>query len=106
MKVALEAKGMALVTDAERFAAIHFDDSEKDHFKSVPLIETLMMLNKAGIVFGEDYKQVYSPAAFMRELQMQGILRESFKSIAFGIKVTGDWIVKENMPNTPLEPSR
>lgn len=106
MKTVFDANGVALETDSSGFMTIHFDDTEKDFFKNIPLIETLMMLNKLGVVFGEDYKQDYSPAAFMRELQSQGILREPFKSIAFNINRFGDWTIKENMPNTPLEPSR
>jgi hypothetical protein len=45
-----------------------------------------MKLNDIGILFGEDYKQDYSPAEFMRELQRQYILRKNFKSIGFNFK--------------------
>ena len=52
-----------------------------DYFKNVSLIETLMKVNAIGVAFGEDYKQIYSPAEFMRELQARAILKEDFRSI-------------------------
>ncbi len=79
------------------YYCVKYDNTVNDHFKNINLIETLMKLNDIGILFGEDYKQHYSPAEFMRELKRQYILRKSFKSIGFNFKKKGDWIIHENI---------
>lgn len=60
---------------------ISYNSTTTPHFENEDLIEKLFILNKLGVLFGEDYKQMYSPAAFMRELQKREILKKSFTSI-------------------------
>ena len=54
---------------------------EGPYLTNMSLIENLFRLNSMGVVFGEDFKQMYSPAAFMRELQTRAILKTDFISI-------------------------
>ena len=95
-------EGLSLETDSYGYSCVRFDDVERSDLKNISLIELLMQLNELGVVFGEDYKQLCSPAGLMRDLQQEGILRVAFKSIAFGIKKQGDWQVTENLPNQLL----
>jgi len=55
---------------------------------------TLLALDRAGVVFQEDYKTV-SPADLMRELQAAGALVGSFMSVGFD---GAQWIVRDNPP--------
>ena len=56
--------------------------------------EVLLKLNNLGIIFGEDYKQGWSPADIMRDLQDKGILEHEFKSIYW--TGTNQWNIKDN----------
>jgi hypothetical protein len=96
IKDKLRHQGLKVTKDKFSYYCIPYDDSEINDLKNISLVETLMKLNDIGVVFGEDYKQLCSPAELMRELQAERILRKKFKSIAFGIKQFGDWIIKEN----------
>lgn len=65
-----------------------------DYFKNISLISRLIELARFGVLFGADYKQMWSPAEFMRALQEQGIFREDFSSISwFG---PGAWSLRGN----------
>ena len=56
--------------------------------------ELLIKLNDLGLIFGEDYKQGWSPADIMRDLQDKEELSGSFKSIYW---VGQDqWKLKDN----------
>ena len=91
----LKKQKLDVVIDNDYYC-IKYDDTTKDHFKNINLIETLMKLNDMGILFGEDFKQYFSPAEFMRELQREYILRKSFKSIGFNVEKKGDWMIQDN----------
>ena len=56
--------------------------------------ETLIKLNDLGFVFGEDYKQGWSPADIMRDLQEKEELQKPFNSIYW--LGPGQWKLKEN----------
>ena len=56
--------------------------------------ELLIKLNDLGLVFGEDYKQGWSPADIMRDLQDKEVLLKSFKSIYW--EGQDKWKLKEN----------
>jgi hypothetical protein len=53
------------------------------NLENANLIDTLLVLNTAGIAFLDDYKQGWPPADVMRELQKKGILKTSFTSIVW-----------------------
>ena len=90
----LAEKGIKVKRKFFGFSGIPFDSTVTSHFDNVDLIERLMELNRNQVLFGEDYKQAYSPADFMKELQEKGVLREDFRSIYW----TGpdSWHVREN----------
>lgn len=62
---------------------LRFTPTHDDVFEDTALIELLLYLNRLGVLFGEDDKQYYSPAAYMRELQKGGRISTSFKSVAW-----------------------
>jgi len=76
------------------YSGVPFDNTVSSHFDNTDLIQKLMDLNDNGVLFGEDYKQLYCPASFMRELQIKGILKTAFKSIYW--KGPQDWHTREN----------
>lgn len=47
------------------------------------LIELMVQLNEEGFVFSYDPKSMISPCWFMKNLQVKGILRKSFKEISW-----------------------
>ncbi len=77
------------------YSAISFQESNISYFENVDLIEKLFVLNENGVVFGEDYKQMYSPAEFMRALQVKGILKNNFTSIFWS--GPHKWELRENV---------
>lgn len=87
-------KGIEVKKKFFGFTGIPFDSSTASYFENIDLIQRLMELNEKGVLFGEDYKQGWSPADFMKELQEKGILREDFRSIYW----TGpdNWHIREN----------
>jgi len=90
----LKKKGIKVKRKFFGFSGVAFDSSVTSHFDNIDLIERLMELNQGGALFGEDYKQAYSPADFMKELQERGILREDFQSIYW--TGPGKWHIRKN----------
>ena len=70
-----------LFIDEYGYWAIRFERGTS-HFKNISLLTLLFLLNDLGIPFSGDFKQDWSPSAFMQELQWQLVLRKSFRSIS------------------------
>jgi hypothetical protein len=70
-----------LFTDEHGYSAIRFEPGA-DHFKNIPLLTLLLLLNDLGIPFAADFKQLWSPASLMQELQRKRVLRKPFHSIS------------------------
>lgn len=64
--------------------------------RNIPLMERLFFLQQVGVLFGEDYKLLCSPAEFMRELQYSRVFREPFDSLYRALG--GRWGVRTNQP--------
>lgn len=95
-KKSIEHKGLPLCRRHSLYHAIRFAETKTGYFENMSLIERLLDLNELGLVFGEDYKQAYSPAEFMRELQSKGILKVGFPSIYWS--APRKWHIKCNEP--------
>ena len=76
---------------------VDFDREVDSDLENTPLIELCRWLAEHGVLFGEDFKQLCAPAEFMRQLQSQGELTGSFKSIAWF--EPGEWRVRLNEPD-------
>ena len=61
------------------------------------LAELLRFLNGLGVAFGEDHKHPMAPADFMRLLQSEGILKQSFNRIGWWAAPDG-YVVEEVPP--------
>ena len=86
--------GLSIEKDKSNRDAIPFKN-EGDLHTNQDFINIFSLLNKAGIAFGEDYKQMYSPAESMRTLQSQGKITAPFTSIAW--KGPGEWFTTVNV---------
>ena len=64
------------------YSGVLFEE-KGDYAKNISLISCLIELAGFGISFGEDNKQMWSPAGLMRAFQEQGIFRQDFSSIAW-----------------------
>ena len=62
---------------------IPFDSSNVNAFEDEALIALVTRLCELNVCFGEDFKQLCSPAAYMRELRSRGILDSPFDCIVF-----------------------
>jgi|CXWL01.1.fsa_nt_gi hypothetical protein len=71
------------------YLAITFNQVQPIPFANTDLHVVMAELNRLGLCFGEDYKQGWSPAEFMRELQRSGALRAAFTAIAW--RGPSDW---------------
>lgn len=79
----LAKQGFAIETDASGYPAIRFKDSGGSLLSNASFVEAFRRLNQAGIAFGEDFTQDWSPAEVMRELQKLGQITESFTALAW-----------------------
>lgn len=72
------------------YLAITFHQAQPVPLANPDLQAVMAELNRLGLCFGEDCKQGWSPAEYMRELQRSGALRTAFTSIAWS--GPGDWL--------------
>jgi hypothetical protein len=79
-----------LFIDDSGYSAIRFDPATP-HTKNISLLTLLFLLNDLGIPFAEDHTQLWSPSAFMSELQSGLVLRKAFRSIAAKSVSAEDW---------------
>lgn len=79
-----------LFTDEAGCSAIRFEPATP-HAKNISLLTLLFLLNDLGIPFAEDHTQLYSPSAFMSELQSALVLRKAFRSITAKSVSAEDW---------------
>jgi hypothetical protein len=77
------------------YSGVLFEENG-DYFRNISLISRLIELAGFGVSFGEDYKQMWSPAELMRAFQEQGILRQEFSSISWS--GPGAWSLRKNSP--------
>ena len=79
-----------LFVDEHGYSAVRFE-SGTDHFKNISLLTLCFLLNDLGIPFAADFKQLWSPAGFMGELQRQLVLRKAYRSISAKSASAPDW---------------
>lgn len=79
----LSELGFRVNEDVTQSCYICYDSTNIDIFEDIGLINTLLKLRDLGFIFGEDYKQLYSPASYMRELIRRGYKIGDFQSIGF-----------------------
>ena len=82
--------GDRLFIDEHGYSAVRFE-SGTDQFKNNSLLALCFLLNGLDIPFATDFKQLWSPADFMRELQRQLVLRKAYRSISTTSASAPDW---------------
>lgn len=75
--------GITIETDASGYPAVRFPDSGDSLLSNAAFVEAFRRLNQAGIAFGEDFTEDWSPAVVMRELQKRGQIAEPFTTLAW-----------------------
>ncbi len=75
--------GFTVEKDASGYPAVRFTDSGGSLLSNAAFVEAFRRLNQAGIAFGEDFTQGWSPAEVMLELQQRGQVAEPFTSLAW-----------------------
>jgi hypothetical protein len=86
-----------LFTDEHNYCAVRFEPGGS-HDKNISLLTLLFLLNDLSVPFAEDFKQDYSPAAFMRWLQRDLVLKKPFRSVSGQFKEYKDWIYETHEP--------
>jgi hypothetical protein len=81
------------------YQALAYPASPFGNLENGALIALLRKLNALGVLFGEDYKQGWSPADVMRELQERKLVAEPFTSIAW--RGPGEWFTTTHPPARP-----
>mgnify|MGYP003144834090 CR=1 FL=1 len=81
---------LGMTSAGSRFQ-IPFVSSSSNPFEDASLIELVANLRVLDVKFGEDYTDLCSPAAYMRELQARGTIDGPFDSIAF--RGPGNWVI-------------
>ncbi len=82
-KASLAGVGLTIQRDSFLFPAVHFTDRPGELLSNDSFVDTFALLNKAGIAFGEDFKQGWAPADIMRELHSRGRITAPFTAIAW-----------------------
>lgn len=80
------------------YDCIRFTDIEGQLLSNESFVDTFDRLNRAGILFGEDFTQGWAPADIMREFQSTGRISAPFTAIA--------WRGPDNWFTTPHDNSR
>lgn len=91
----LERRELPIVRDSCSCDAVRFGEPKGEIFADPKFIAVMQGLNGFGILFMEDYKQGWSPADHMRELQSRGIITVPFTSIAW--RGPGDWFTTKQL---------
>jgi hypothetical protein len=91
----LKALGYAdrLFIDEGNYWAIRFEQGNPLN-KNISLLTLLFLLNDLNVPFASDFKDICSPAQFMRELQTSLVLKKSFRSVSGQYKKYEDWDYK------------
>lgn len=67
----------------DSYYCVPFDDAGVDILSNSSFVDTFKQLNRAGILFGEDHTQMWSPAETMRQIQAKGQCPETVTSLAY-----------------------
>jgi len=79
----LASCGFRIERDSAGYDAVRFPDAGSDLLANADFLETFRRLSEAGLAFGEDFTQGWSPADIMRESQSRECITAPFTAIAW-----------------------